>query len=230
MIEVINLFSMKSVIIGMGEAGSALYQILNKHYPTETYDKRLNKNIIVNKFDILHVCFSYNEDFISEVKRYQKQFKPQYTIIHSSVPVGTSRKCNALHSPIRGLHPNLTPSLLVFPKFIGGQEASQVADYFRRADINVILCDDPETTELGKLLDTEYYRACIEFTKRAKELCNQHDVNFHEVYTLFNQTYNESFTKLGHPEFVRPVLQPIMKEIGGHCIIPNSKFLNLRSK
>lgn len=222
---------MKSIIIGQGEAGLALYQILNKHYPTKTYDKYLNKKIIVGKFDILHIGFPYSgPEFISEVKKYQDKFKPKYTIIHSSVPVGTSRKCNALHSPIRGLHPNLVTSLLVFPKFIGGLEASQVADYFRRADINVILCDDQETTELGKLLDTEYYRACIEFTKRAKELCNQHNVNFHEVYTLFNQTYNESFIKLGHPEFVRPVLQPIMKEIGGHCIIPNSKLLNLRSK
>lgn len=221
---------MKSLIIGMGEVGSALYQILEKYYPTQTYDKRSNKNITTSKYDLLHICFPYSNNYIPEVKKYQKRFKPQYTIIHSTVPVGTSRKCNALHSPIRGVHPNLIPSLLMFPKFIGGSEASNVADYFRRADIKVILCDKQETTEIGKLLDTEYYRACIEFTKKAKEFCNQYKVNFHEAYTLFNQTYNESFTNLGHPEFVRPVLQPIMKEIGGHCVIPNSKLIKKEKK
>jgi len=74
-------------------------------------------------------------------------------------------------------------------------------------------------------MDTEYYRACIEFAQRVKNLCKMHDVPFADVYTLANLTYNEGYTKLGHPEFVRPVLEPIMKEIGGHCVLPNKKIL-----
>lgn len=115
---------------------------------------------------------------------------------------------------------------MTFPKFIGGEKASEVADVFRRAGLKVILCDKSETTELGKLLDTEYYRACIEFTLRAKELCNKYNVPFHESYTLFNMTYNEGYTKLGHEEYVRPTLQAIMQPIAGHCVLPNQKLID----
>ncbi len=218
---------MKSIILGAGEVGSALHRVLRDFYPTEIFDKFKHKQEIHGNFELMHVCFPYSKDFVVEVKRYQKEFKPKYTIIHSTVPVGTSRECDALNSPIRGIHPDLYDSLLVFPKFIGGAQASEVADYFRRARIKVILCDDSETTELGKLLDTEYYRVCIEFTKKAKEYCDNYGVNFNEAYTLFNQTYNQSFILLGQSEYVRPVLQPIMKKIGGHCVVPNSKLLKI---
>ncbi|MHB8870911.1 MAG: hypothetical protein ACYC5G_00410 [Candidatus Doudnabacteria bacterium] len=216
---------MKSIIIGSGEVGSSLYEVLSKHYEVKTYDKFKDHKTISGQFEILHICFPYGTTFIKEVKSYQKLYKPKFTVIHSTVPVGTSRKCGAMHSPIRGIYPDMVKALLVFPKFIGGKQASQVADYFRRAKFKVILCDEPEATELGKLLDTEYYRACIEFTLKAKKYCDKYKVNFHEAYTLFNQTYNESFAKLDHSEFIRPILQPIMKEIGGHCVVPNSKLI-----
>ena len=77
-----------------------------------------------------------------------------------------------------------------------------------------------------KLFDTEYYRVCIEYCQRVKRYCDEHNLNFHEVYTLGNQTYNDGYIALGHPEFVRPVLQPIMKEIGGHCVLENSKLID----
>jgi hypothetical protein len=215
----------QSMIVGMGEVGTSLFRILKKYYKVGTRDlyKVSVQDIPV---DILHICFNYSDDFVNQVKAYQEEYKPEYTVIHSTVPVGVSRKCNAIHSPIRGLHPNLESGILTFPKFLGGEQASQIADYFRRADIKVILCGRQETTEAMKLFDTEYYRHCVEFAHRVKKYCDKHSLNFHEVYTLSNETYNEGYTKLGHPEFVRPVLQPIMKEIGGHCLIPNKGFIS----
>ncbi len=91
-----------------------------------------------------------------------------------------------------------------------------------------MLFDSPETTEAAKLLDTEYYRACIEFCEKAKSVATLHGLSFHEVYTLWNQTYNEGYTALSHPEYVRPVLQPISHGagfIGGHCVGPNRTLL-----
>lgn len=222
---------MKSIIIGFrGEVGNALKEIL-----TDAYDdvsgidvKKHETNSfgdLTGEFDIMHICFGYFNDFVHEVKEYQKKFNPKYTIIHSTVPVGTSWMCDAMHSPIRGLHPNLKGGILTFPKFIGGPAASYVADYFRKAGIKVILFDKPETTEALKLFDTEYYRHCIEFAKEVKEYCDKHQLNFSEVYTIPNMTYNEGYTKLGYSEYVRPVLQPIMKEIGGHCLLPNQKLI-----
>ncbi len=220
---------MKSLVIGAGEVGTSLYKILIENYPeTEIYDTEFTvEPDLGSQFDILHICFPYSIKFIDYVKAYQEKYKPKYTVIHSTVPVGTSKALGAIHSPIRGLHPNLESGIRTFAKFIGGESVSEVADYFRRAGIKVTLFDKSETTEAMKLFDTEYYRTCIEFTHRVKKYCDEHNLNFHEVFTLANQTYNEGYTKLDHPEFVRPVLQPIMKEIGGHCLLPNKELIRM---
>jgi hypothetical protein len=220
-----------NLIIGfLGEVGSALRDVLGDNHRLDNLGGiDLGNNsfgLSKDRFDILHICIPYSDQFVEQVKRYQKNFKPTYTIIHSTVPVGTSKKLSALHSPVRGLHPHLVEGMRTFPKFIGGPGASGVADVFRKAGIKVILVDKAETTELGKLFDTEYYRVCIEFMQSVKERCDKEGLNFHEVYTLFNQTYNEGYTKLGFSEYVRPVLQPIMTPIGGHCVLPNAELIN----
>lgn len=216
---------MKTLIIGMGEVGTALAEVLMDQ-DLELYDLNSGTEPDLNaRFDILHICFPYSEKFLDYVKAYQERYQPKYTIIHSTVPVGTSRKCGAIHSPIRGIHPQLAEGIKTFVKFIGGAGASEVADYFRRTGLRVVLFDDPESTEAGKLFDTEYYRCCIEFAQRVKAYCDERGLNYHEVYTIFNQTYNEGYSLLGHPEFVRPVLQPIMKPIGGHCVMQNKELI-----
>ena len=218
---------MRTLIVGMGEVGKALFEVL-KDYRKVGIDKEsiLEQEHLMQSIEIMHITFPYSENFIDEVKKYQEKYQPKYTVIHSTVPVGTSRKCEAIHSPIRGLHPNLETGIKQFVKFIGGEKASEVADYFRRAGIRVMLFDNSDTTEAMKLWDTQYYLECIRFAQRVKKYCDDKGLNFHEVYTLANQTYNEGYKELGHPEFVRPVLQPIIKPIGGHCLLPNEKMLN----
>lgn len=215
---------MKTLIIGFGEVGQALHKVLAPYYEIHTVDQE-EKVAADLQGSIMHICFPYSEDFVAHVKKYQELYKPKHTVIHSTVPVGTSRQCSAVHSPIRGIHPNLAEGIKTFVKFLGGADAQYVADYFRRAGLRVHLCEASETTELGKLLDTEYYRTCIKFTQQAYELCKEKGANFAEAYTIFNQTYNEGYTKLDRPEFVRPVLQPIMTPIGGHCLEPNHELL-----
>lgn len=215
----------RSVIVGAGEVGNALLEVLFEYQP-QLHDP--TKGLIAfdaDYIDYLHICFPYTDTFVEEVKNYQLQFHPKHTIIHSTVPVGTTRQVGATHSPIRGIHPHLQEGIKTFVKFLGGEEASEVADYFRKAGLKVMLFDKAETTEAMKLFDTEYYRVCIEFAHKVKKYCTEHDLNFHEVYTLGNLTYNDGYTMLDHPEFVRPVLQPIMLPIGGHCVMPNKKLL-----
>lgn len=221
---------MKTIIAGFGEVGRGLHAILKDHYKIGIEDKTMRDTKLWpedNVAEILHICFPYSEKFIDYVKEYQAKYSPRFTVIHSTVPVGTSSEVSALHSPIRGIHPHLAAGIRTFVKFIGGKQASEVADYFRRAGIKVTLFDQPETTEALKLFDTEYYRTVIEFALRVKRYCVEKDLNFSEVYTIPNITYNEGYTALGHPEFVRPVLQPIMKEIGGHCLLPNKELIKL---
>ena len=134
---------MKHLVIGTGEVGTAISKIFQCDIVGKV--ESFNSNF---RFDIIHICFPYSEDFIDEVKRYQELYKVKYTIIHSTVPVGTSRKLNAIHSPILGIHPYLEESIKTFTKYLGGENASEVADEFRRAGMKVYITDKSETTEL----------------------------------------------------------------------------------
>jgi hypothetical protein len=112
-----------------------------------------------------------------------------------------------------------------FIKFLGGKDASLVADYFRRAGMKVYLVDNSESTELMKALCTTFYGLCVEYTKDVKKQCNKYKVPF-ELWTIWNNNYNEGYSKLDMREFLRPNLIPINKKIGGHCVIPNLDFIN----
>ena len=209
---------LKTLIIGYGHIGSALAKVLVDYSPTVLDGIGADLD---EQFDIIHICFGYDDNFKSEVKRYQEKFKPKYTVIHSTVPVGTSRELDAIHSPVVGIHPHLAESIKTFKKFLGGRGASGVADYFRRAGCNVYLFDDQETTELAKLSQTTFYAMTIEYTKMLKRICDEKNLSFTEVYTTFVVDYNRGYELLGLPEIKIPNLVPIMREQGGHCTIPN---------
>jgi len=208
----------KAIIIGFGEVGQALQGIFGCRAVDVTGHETIH-------YDYMHIAFPYGEEFEDEVKKYQLMYSPKFTIIHSTVPVGTSRRLNAIHSPIRGMHPNLEYGVRVHKKFLGGDKAWEVAEYFRDHGLRVIICDTAEATELGMLLGTECYRINIEFAKRAKELCDKHRVNYNEAYTLFANEYNAGFQALGMPEYTRQVLVPIRGAVGGHCLVPNSELI-----
>lgn len=214
---------MITLILGEGEIGLALKHIFDPYYPTIIRDRTEEDNVRT-KIEVMHICFPYSEEFEKEVRRYQELFNPDYTIIHSTVPVGTSRKLNALHSPIEGEHPYLEVSIKAIPKWIGGENGSAVADYFRRAGIRVILTDNQETTELMKILSTTYYGVCVEYTKEVKEQCDKNNVPF-EAWALWTENYNKGYSQLGHSEYNRPNLVPIKKKIGGHCVMQNCELL-----
>ena len=210
---------MNSIIIGNGEIGKSLHEIISGDIIDKT-DK-------ICQYDVIHICFPYSDEFVSEVKRYQELFKPQYTVIHSTVPVGTSRKCNAIHSPVIGMHPYLAKSIKTFTKFLGGKNAGVLANYFRKFNIKVYITDKSETTELMKLLCTARYGMDIEFTKDVKRQCKKYKVPF-ELFTLWTDNYNNGYTELGQKQFIRPNLIPIMEKIGGHCVIPNTQLIKTK--
>ena len=212
---------MKTLIVGSGEIGKSLASVLREYYDLDIFDKDGSSGIDP---EIMHICFPYSDKFVDAVKEYQKDYEPKFTVIHSTVPVGTSKKLGAIHSPCIGIHPDLGKSMLTFTKYLGGKDASEVADYFRRAGMKVYLTDKSETTELMKILSTSFYGLTIEWTKEVKRLCDENKVPF-EFWTLWTDNYNAGYEKLGHPEFSRPNLSPIKKKIGGHCVLPNLEFI-----
>ncbi len=224
---------MKTLIIGGGEIGSSLFKILSIQYDVNLIDidENKNKSNIINiynlyePFEIMHICFPYSDKFIEQVEEYKNKYNPKYIVVHSTVPIGTCTKLGAIHSPVEGLHPFLDKSILTFIKFLAGPQASEVADYFRRANIKIYLVDKPESTELMKIMSTTLYGVQIEFAKEMKKLCEKYGVPY-ELYTLWNDNYNKSYESLGHPEYKKPLLVPIMKPQGGHCVRQNALILD----
>lgn len=243
--------TLKQVIAGIGEIGYALAGVLaDNDYEvwcvdegteyTEWYTwwmqvEDLPPELAVRRDEltrdslddigILHICFPWSDGFLDAVREYQSELEPAYTIIHSTVPVGTSRQCGAIHSPVMGRHPHLEEAIRETTKFLGGEKASEVADVFRRAGVEVYLTDKPESTELMKLISTTYLGVLVEYTKDVKRTCHEYGVPF-ELFTIWTDEYNRGAKSLGYGQVARPNLVPIMTEVGGHCVLNNCDLLD----
>lgn len=208
-----------NLVIGKGELGTALQRVLE----CDSYDLGDSFN---GTYDVIHICFPYSQHFYSYVREYQEKFKPKHTVIHSTVPVGTSRKLGAIHSPIRGVHPFLEEGIRTFPKHFGGENNEEVATLFRSKGIQTVTCASSEATELMKIVDTTSYGINILIEKEIYRLCEKYGVNFHHVYTLANSEYNKGYLTLGMPQFQKYKLEHRDGKIGGHCIMPNAEMLD----
>lgn len=216
---------MSHLIIGIGEVGSALRTILNAdaHDPHKEIWAQEDE-----KYDFVHIAFPFDTDFSEKVNRYKKVFlKPEgILVIHSSVAVGISDMCEAVHSPIRGVHPKLELGIRTFVKYFGGPRAAEAAKEFKIRGMDVKVFESAKITEAMKLWDTTQYGAMILLQKEIKEWCDKNGVDFESVYTEANKTYNEGYRRLSRHEVVRPYLKDIPGKIGGHCVIQNAALLD----
>jgi len=211
---------MNSIIIGNGEIGKSLRKIVGGH----CIDKEDLESSMA--YFIMHICFPYSDEFEDEVKKYQKRYKPKYTVIHSTVPVGTSSRVGAIHSPVNGVHPNLEESMRTFTKFLGGS-SDEVDNYFRRAGFRIYTFDKPETTELMKIMCTTFYGVCIEYARDVKSQCDKFGVPY-SAWTLWTNVYNQGYEDMNQPQYKRPNLTPPKDKIGGHCVLNNAKLLKTK--
>lgn len=213
------------VIGNKGQIGSAIQKILSEKYSVKGIDK--GDVLFGEEFNAIFICFPYDKNFIQEVKKYQKNYliKNGLTVIHSTVPIGTTEKLNAVHAPIRGKHPNLYEGIKIFPIGIGGKGGASLAYIYDSCGITCYRTDNPRNTEAFKLYDTEYYRRCILFMREVWDFCKKNDLDFDYIYRWGNESYNEGYKKLGLPRFVRPVLLYMPGPVGGHCVETNHKLL-----
>jgi hypothetical protein len=89
---------------------------------------------------------------VTIVKIYKESFDSNIVIIHSTVSVGTTKKCgdDFVHSPIRGKHLNLEEGIKTFTKFFSGDKG-----------MDIITTLNSNNTEAIKLWDTEIHREAI---------------------------------------------------------------------
>ena len=220
-------------ILGVGQVSGAIKRLTSKYCHVLTKDMLVD-NLTNKKIDILHVCVPYSNSFVDIVTKQIKQNQPKLIVINSTVKPGTSRyifsktNMSIVHSPIMGVHPRLYHYLFQFPKFIGPinkKSGVLASSHFKHMGLKTILFNNPEETELAKLLDTTYYGLNIVFSKWVKGLCIGSSLDFNNVYAKFNKAYNEGYIKT-LPNVRRPILVPIMGPIGGTCVVPNAKILD----
>ena len=228
-----------SLVVGTGEIGSALYEILEEKYGKKVlkYDIKDGEDIPVG-LDLLHICIPWSTSFEKIVLDYIKIVVPKFTIIHSSVPVGTTEriglkgKCDMFHSPVRGKHPNMKEGLRVYRKYIsfdGGlfYEAQELGGYFYDAGIECKTVPDTKVTELAKLLALSRYGVYIAFAKEQERICAQFDVPYHSAVVDFEKTRTEGLFELGgeNHKLIQPLLYPFADFVGGHCTVEDMELL-----
>lgn len=215
------------LIIGAGEVGRGLFKVLSARYRVFIRDIE-GIDFGIKKFDVLHIAYPYFKTFIAVSRKYINKYHPGLIINHSSVPVGVTSKLGkkAVHSPIRGVHPNLDKGIKTFVKYFGGPKSKEAADIFKCIGVLTHVVSRAEWTEAGKLWDTTQYGYSITLNKEIWKWCQKNKVPFEFVYGDFNKTYNEGYLKLGRSEVMRPYLKHVSGKIGGHCVIPNCNLLD----
>ena len=100
----------KVMVIGLGEIGKPLLDVISRHYETVAVDIAPPAEPPGN-IDVMHVCYPFKiDDFIGQTAKYIDQYHPRLTVINSTVSVGTTRAVaertgtNVVNSPVPEKH------------------------------------------------------------------------------------------------------------------------------
>lgn len=221
---------MNSLVVGMGEIGTAVSEVVRAFDIVETYDRRDSEMPSVGNLDVLHICFPYSLDFVADVTEYIQQFAPTHVVVWSTVQIGATRAIgpNVAHSPVEGKHPDLAFSILKGTRWVGAntQETREFFEgYFARMGMDVMAVPSTETTEFLKLRSTSKYGINIAWAEYEKQVSDQLGISY-EYVKMFDMDYNRLYKTLGLEMYQRYILEPPSGPIGGHCVVPNAKLLN----
>lgn len=222
-----------SIVIGMGEVGRAVSQVLSTAHKVVSYDTSRDNLIPSIERDedtlvVLHICIPFDEVFYASVNSYKHLFKPSYTVIHSTTPIGTCKTLECHHSPIRGIHPHLAESITTFTTYLA-PKSTELKQYLEQAGMDVVCVSDTDTTEAGKLWSLTAYALSIILEKEMYQWCEANEVDYDICYKHFTHSYDNGYDAMGMGNYVRPVLEHMDGGIGGHCIIPGVEKLGRKS-
>jgi UDP-glucose 6-dehydrogenase len=207
-----------TLVVGLGEVGSALSQVLRR--TGRVFEHDIERCEFDEPISVMHLCipFTRQADFEASALSYIQRFKPELTIINSTVVPGTSRgiaeqaKTPIAYSPVRGKHVRMAEDLLKYRKFVAGSDdntANRAAEHFRAAGMTTHCISKLETLELAKLAETTYFGVLIAFAQELNRYADRVDGDYAEALDFFEEIDFLPKTKYS-PGF-----------IGGHCVIPN---------
>lgn len=210
------------LVVGLGEIGQPLLEVLSGHHPTFGLD--LDPSVeLPTDVDVMHICYPFRiPDFLEVTARYIEKFSPRVTVLNSTVAVGTTRELEALsgaavvNSPVRGKHARMQADLLHYDKFIGAtkhETAEHVSRHFNQAGMKTRILSSPEATELAKLTETTYFGLMIAWAQEVERYCDGLGLDYDEVVSIYEEV---------------PFLPPVKYfpgEIGGHCVMSNIEIM-----
>lgn len=217
----------KHLVVGLGEIGFPIFQILQQRFGDNVfgYDPKVQPNAIlpVPPIQTMHICIPWGNNFIGIVQAYQTQYQPRVTIIHSTVPIGTTKLLDrTVHSPVLGKHPNLLMDIKKFTKWFGGALAGDAAALFKECGLETREVPESDLTEFLKLACLAKYGMSIVFADYLNSICKARGFDYESVL-LWDMDYNAGVS----PSLQRPLIfPPANSKIGGHCVIPGTKILN----
>ncbi len=239
----------KDLIIGSnGMIGKAIYKCYGNNKDMVfrcdlDFDESVpmgNEKYIIRCMHICIPCKDKNK-FIYTVLEYINKTQSEIVIIHSTVPVGTSREIYeqtknliVVHSPCCGKHPDLYGSIKsTFTKYFGiipnnSKSFRKVLKIFVELFDKSSFAGKPENTEMAKILSTTEYAWHIAIATEFKRYCKENKVDFNFVYNEWRKNYSNGYKELGLEKFTRPVLIPCKDKILGHCVKEN--LVNLLKK
>ena len=210
-----------SLVVGLGEIGQPLLYVLRQAHRVEGID--LPPSDAPSRVAFMHVCYPAEiQDFVGVTRAYMARYNPAVVVIHSTVPVGTTRAVQGdlavpvVHSPVRGKHARMRDELLHYVKFIGATDANAaalVAKHFEAVGMRTRLLSSPEASELAKLTETTYLGLLVAFAQDVDRMARHVGVAYEEIAEF----YKEIGYLPGGPFF--PGI------IGGHCVMPNITLL-----
>jgi UDP-N-acetyl-D-mannosaminuronate dehydrogenase len=209
------------VIVGLGEVGKPLREVMKSRY--QTFGVDINQPASISQCDVMHVCFPFQGgEFVRHVVEYIDQYRPVLTVINSTVAPGTTRSiavesgAAVVHSPVRGKHARMQEEMLHYAKFVGAldQRSGQRAlEHFEGVGMKTKLLSSPEATEIAKLTETTYFGLLIAWAQEVERYCMKLGADYDEVVSFYDEI-----------NFFPPV-KYFPGVIGGHCVMPNIAIL-----
>ena len=207
------------VVVGLGEVGRPLFNILSHTYECIGVD--IQPVRIAKKCSVLHLCIPFhNRDFAKTACEYIVKYKPEHTVVNSTVAPGKTRAiaersgAYVAYSPVRGKHAKMEADMLRYRKFVGAEDprvADAVIQHFSKAGFKTDRFRSSTVGELSKLLETTWLGVLVSWAQEVERMAEQYGATYDDV-----DAFIEEIDFLPH---VFP------GAIGGHCVMPNVEIL-----
>ena len=216
---------MNSLVIGRGQVGQALVDILE----CQSYDLQDSGESYVNldEIDTLHIAIPWSTAFPDVVRYYIEHTAASLTIVYSTVPIGTCEGLGVVHSPVEGQHPYLRESIELMPRWLGSSDTHLLdlaETIWENLGVGIHSVNNADITEYLKLRSTARYGINIAFADYEANVANALGIDY-DLVAEFDENYNKLYEDLGVEYAKRYILQDPHGFIGGHCIVPNAKLL-----